>query len=128
MTVTSARPTLGLPQAVAEGGLRRFSRSEELRLASVVERYFELVWRSLRRFGVAEGAVDDAVQHVLLTFAERLERVELGCERAFLLSTAVRVAANARRRDARGKEVALDTLEQIAVSDCTPESLLEAKQ
>jgi RNA polymerase sigma-70 factor, ECF subfamily len=128
MSMSDVRPTLGLPLAIAQGGLRRFEPAEEARLRAVVERYFDLIWRSLRRFGVAEAAADDAVQHVLLTFAERLDAVEPGSERAFLLSTAVRVAANARRRDERGKEVAVETLEQLGAGEFTPESLLEAKQ
>jgi RNA polymerase sigma-70 factor (ECF subfamily) len=38
----------------------------------VYERYFDFVWRNVRRMGVPEGAVDDAVQDVFLVVHRRL--------------------------------------------------------
>jgi len=99
-----------------------------VRLRAAFEQYFALVWRSLRRFGVAEGRVDDAVQHVFLTFSARLPKIAHASERAFLLSTAVRVAANARRLDARSREVSSDQLDAIGEDCHTPEQLLDWKQ
>jgi RNA polymerase sigma-70 factor (ECF subfamily) len=110
----------------ARDALAALEPSERLRAA--FEQHFALVWRSLRRFGVAEGRVDDAVQHVFLTFSARLPKVPRASERAFLLSTAVRVAANTRRLDARSREVPSDQLEAVG-DDChTPEQLLDWKQ
>jgi RNA polymerase sigma-70 factor (ECF subfamily) len=97
-------------------------------LRAAFEQHFALVWRSLRRFGVAEGRVDDAVQHVFLTFSARLPKVARASERAFLLSTAVRVAANTRRLDARSREVPSDQLETVGEDCHTPEQLLDWKQ
>ena len=53
------------------------------------------------------SAVDDAAQHVFLIALQKLAQIEAGSERAFLLGTAVGVAANARRtRGPSGSEVA----------------------
>jgi RNA polymerase sigma-70 factor, ECF subfamily len=98
------------------------------RLRAAFEEYFALVWRSLRRFGVAEAKVDDAAQHVFLTFSARLPKIPTSSERAFLLSTAVRVAANTRRLDARAREVPSDRLDTIGQETHTPEQLLDWKQ
>jgi RNA polymerase sigma-70 factor (ECF subfamily) len=102
---------------------------EELRIAQAMNAYFELVWRSLRRFGVPAASADDAAQQVFLIFCHRLASVELGRERSFLLSVAVRVAANARRQQGRSREVLADIeLEAAAESERDPEQLLSHKQ
>lgn len=102
---------------------------EDVRIAHAVNQYFELVWRSLRRFGVAEASADDAAQQVFLIFSRRLARVELGRERSFLLSVAVRVAANARRQRERLREVLAEgELEDAPGSGRDPEQLLAHKQ
>lgn len=40
------------------------------------EQHFETIWRSLRRFGVAEAALDDAAQEVFLIAFRRIESFE----------------------------------------------------
>ena len=105
------------------------TQAEDLRIAQAVNGYFELVWRSLRRFGVPEASADDAAQQVFLIFSQRLASVELGRERSFLLSVAVRVASNTRRQRERSKEVpAEDELEATPVSGRDPEQVLLHKQ
>jgi RNA polymerase sigma-70 factor (ECF subfamily) len=69
----------------------------------VVEHY-ELVWRSLRRLGVPASSVEDAAQQVLVVLSRRLAEVRPGAERAFLLSTATRVAADFRKMQRRRRE------------------------
>lgn len=76
------------------------------RLRAVFEAHYDLVWRSLRRFGVPEADVDDAAQEAFMVFSRRIEQVERGKERAFLLGTAYRVASDARR--ARQRRPGLD--------------------
>jgi RNA polymerase sigma-70 factor, ECF subfamily len=98
------------------------------RLRTAFEQHFALVWRSLRRFGVAEARVDDAVQQVFLAFSARLSQVAEPAERSFLLATAVRVAANVRRLEARSREVPSDQLDAIGQESHTPEQLLDWKQ
>jgi RNA polymerase sigma-70 factor, ECF subfamily len=129
MSTSSARPHLGIPRVLTEQpSVVPRDGAAERRLSEVVARDFELVWRTLRRFGVPEGAADDATQHVLLTFAARMTEIEVPRERAFLMSTALRVAANERRRLERAREVPLDDHARALVADATPEGLLEEKR
>jgi RNA polymerase sigma-70 factor, ECF subfamily len=58
---------------------------------------FDFIWRSLRRLGLDEAAADDAAQETFVVAAKKLEKIDLGRERSFLLSTAIRLAANVRR-------------------------------
>jgi RNA polymerase sigma-70 factor (ECF subfamily) len=60
----------------------------------------------LKSLGVPAGAVDDAAQQVFLIALRKMDRITPGSERAFLLGTAVGVAANARRGASRAKEIA----------------------
>ena len=68
-----------------------------LSLKTLVERHLDFVWRSLRRFGVSNGDVDDATQRVFLIVNEKLDRIQAGSERSFLIGVAARVASHARR-------------------------------
>jgi len=122
-------PTPGIPRAIEARHFTLDARPEDkARLGAALSEHYALVWRSLRRFGVAESTVDDSAQHVFLTLAERLEDVDRGSERAFLIAVAVRVAANARRLVERSREVPLDDLEGVLEAGLTPEELLVQKQ
>lgn len=128
MSLTGARPTLGIPRAFAERGAQPARNAAcEQRLAQVFASDFNLVWRSLRRFGVPAATADDAAQHVFLTLSERLTDVEPGRERAFLISVCARVAANVRRLLERTREVASDTLDDDVAAGETPEQILEQR-
>ena len=81
------------------------ARVDEARLRQVVEANFDALWRFLRRLGIAEADVDDAVQEVILVLARKLDQVQTGSERSFVLSTAFRVASDMRRRRKRRAEV-----------------------
>jgi RNA polymerase sigma-70 factor (ECF subfamily) len=124
-------PTPGVPASSWHATARATARStasDDARLGAALARHFALVWRSLRRFGVLEADVDDAVQHVFLTLSARLAEVPLEKERSFLLGACLRVAANARRRDLRRPDHASDELEQRADEAPGPEELLASKQ
>jgi RNA polymerase sigma-70 factor, ECF subfamily len=75
------------------------------RIRAMVDAYFHVVWRSLRRLGVEPGAVDDAAQQVFLVATRKLDGIEPDGERAYLLGIAVRVASDARRARRRRREV-----------------------
>ncbi len=75
------------------------------RLREMVDDHFGTVWRSLRRLGVPEAGADDSAQQVFLVAARRLDEIEVGGERRYLLGVAVRVASDARRTIARRREV-----------------------
>ena len=130
MTHAMADQPTGVPRAFGQrgGGVFYADQADQTRLAQALGQHFSLVWRSLRRFGVEEHAVDDAAQHVFLTLAERLPDVAVERERAFLIGLCLRVAANARRRRTRSPETASDQLEEHAIQEPDPEQLLESKQ
>lgn len=73
------------------------TREEEARLATMVQEHHALIWRVVRRVGIPEADADDVVQEAFLVAAQRLGSIDVGKERSFLYSCAVRVAANARR-------------------------------
>jgi RNA polymerase sigma-70 factor (ECF subfamily) len=98
----------------------------EQRLVDAVQRHYALVWRTLRRLGTPEPDADDATQHVFWTFSQRSAQVEPGREAAFLISVAIKVAANARRKVERRREVATNEDELSALE--SPETLLQQKQ
>ena len=76
------------------------------RLTELLRCHYAQVWRTLRQFGVDEPFADDAAQQVFIVLASKLDQVQVGCERSFLLSTAVRIASNYRQTWRRRHEVA----------------------
>jgi len=70
-----------------------------------LERIFEdnnvFVWRLLRRLGLNRDCAADMTQQAFLIFAERLDGINRGSERAFLFGTALRLAHTASRMDRR---------------------------
>jgi len=71
--------------------------SRPSRMAGVVKRHAALVWRILRRSGLRPADAEDATQDVFWILAQRLDAVEPPAEQAFLVTTALRVAADRRR-------------------------------
>jgi RNA polymerase sigma-70 factor (ECF subfamily) len=66
-------------------------------LRQLVAEHLDFVWRSLRRFGVPPADVDDAAQQVFLIANAKLDKIQRGSERSFLVGVATRVASHARR-------------------------------
>ncbi|HXK17511.1 MAG TPA: sigma-70 family RNA polymerase sigma factor, partial [Polyangiaceae bacterium] len=97
------------------------------RLTSAVSLHFDSVWRMLRRMGVPAADVDDAAQRVFLALDKRLADVPVERERGFLLSAAVRIAANTRRHLKRSREDAVLDDESVA-HEPSPERALEHRQ
>lgn len=77
-------------------------------LAELLRQHHTSVWRTLRRVGVGLDRVDDAVQEVFIVASRKLDQIRPGCERAYLLHSAVRIAANYRRAERARREVAAD--------------------
>ncbi len=88
--------------------------SREDRVRAAFDAHYDALWRFLRRMGVVEGELEDAVQHVLLVFAQRAWMISTTAERSFLFGTALRVAADFRRRRHHALEVADDAIFQLA--------------
>ena len=101
--------------------------ASELRLRALVSQYGEFVARSLRRLGVRANDVDDAAQRVFLVVFRKLDQIESGSERAYVLSTVMRVASDMRRVEARRqrREVAL---EDDAEAEAHTDDLVELKR
>jgi RNA polymerase sigma-70 factor (ECF subfamily) len=100
-----------------------------IRLRSMVDSHLNSVWRALRRLGVPEEGADDAAQQVFLVAARRLEEIEPGGERPYLLGIATRVAADARRAVRRRREVPmLEVTEPAPVTARAPDELLDEKR
>jgi RNA polymerase sigma-70 factor, ECF subfamily len=106
------------------------SPAEVERFRALVDAHYAFIWRSLRRLGVAESAVDDAAQHVFWVTSRKLQDLAEGSERTFLFRTAMGVAANERRSARlRDREVAdAAAVERTTDGNPTPEELLGWKQ
>jgi RNA polymerase sigma factor (sigma-70 family) len=69
---------------------------------AVYEEHFQFLFRALRRLGVAEASLDDALQDVFLAVHRRLDDFEgRSSVKTWLFGFALRVARDHRRRRAR---------------------------
>ncbi len=68
---------------------------------AVYEDHFDFVWRCLRRMGVPEPGVDDAVQDVFVVVHRRLAAFDGVSLRGWLFGVALNVAREHRRRAQR---------------------------
>jgi RNA polymerase sigma-70 factor (ECF subfamily) len=120
---SSLSPTLVPLVAAAEdrtAPMKAENAARGARLAALIEEHGRFLWRNLRRLGVPEAALDDAVQQVFLVAAVRLDDINTGAEKAFLFRTAVNVAAHVRRKQTRKPERPLDDDDVQTLSDPAP--------
>jgi RNA polymerase sigma-70 factor (ECF subfamily) len=104
----------------------RSDTRDDARLRAMFSAHFDFIWRSLRRLGVPEASVDDALQQVFLVASRRMSDIRGDAERSFLFSTALRVAADARKSAKVRHEIAHDVLPEVAApSQEGPEERLE---
>ncbi|HEY8942792.1 MAG TPA: sigma-70 family RNA polymerase sigma factor [Polyangiaceae bacterium] len=124
-TPSGSLPLLEAPQpeSAAERQVTR-----EVRLRVMVDRYIDFVARVLRNAGTPDAEIDDDVQRTFITAARRLDDVRPGAEKSFLLQTALRVAAHARRTVARRREVPSGEAPELVESFATPEQLTDQKR
>ena len=111
--VTKPSETLSLERR--EAPLALPSREERLRQA--VNEHTDFLWRSARRFGVRDGDVEDVLQRAWLVFAQKLDDVRLGSERAYLIAVVARFAGHARRGYGRRPEDLVDDPEPLEAGD-----------
>jgi RNA polymerase sigma-70 factor (ECF subfamily) len=116
--------TLKLPPPLAV----EHAASADRRVRALVGGHFDFIGRVLRNLGVAEAEIDDLLQQVFCTAARRLPDIVVGSERAFLIQTAVNLAANARRARARSPEVGVAVLPEIADQAPSPEDLTDRRR
>lgn len=74
-------------------------------LEAIYDEYFDFVWRSLRRLGVPQAALDDALQDVFLVVHRRLAEFEQRSTlKTWLFGICLRVASDhAKRARLRGR-------------------------
>lgn len=106
--------------------------SEEERLAppsfeQTYDDYFDFVWLSLRRLGVAPELLDDATQDVFVVVCRKLAEFQYRSQlKTWLFAIALRVARTYRRR--RADLASPIEPEQLASAAASPhESLAEAR-
>jgi RNA polymerase sigma-70 factor (ECF subfamily) len=116
----------GRSHAVSEKPAEGPPQAADARVRTVVSEHHAFAWRLLRRLGVAEADADDAVQRVFLVVLKRLPDIEAGRERAFVVSTAVRVAADARRSAKRRPLELLPNIESERDPAALPDALVES--
>jgi RNA polymerase sigma-70 factor (ECF subfamily) len=99
----------------------------DTRVRSAVTRHLGLVWRVLRRSGLSPSDADDASQDVFLVLARRHADVPERSERAFLVSTALRVASD-RRRSRYSRTVLVPLDEGMASVAAAPDAQADARR
>ena len=98
------------------------------RVAAMVANHHSQVWRSLRRLGLSECDADDASQQVFLVAHRRLADIAPETEQAFLLQTALRVAAEFRRSLKRRREDDHEDLPVLVDTAASPEELADRRK
>ena len=69
--------------------------------ARMFREHHQTVWRTLRRWGLDAQEAADAGQQTYVIAAERLGDIKAGCEHAFLIGTALRIAQANHRKTKR---------------------------
>ena len=126
--MSGAQPALasmffaGAPEGAENPSL---ARVDSRRFRQIAGANLDFVWRCLRRMGIPNGDVDDAVQQVFLVIASKLDSIAQGSERAFLFATASRIAANSRRSVHRRDEAHHQMMQADTVHDPSQEELTD---
>jgi RNA polymerase sigma-70 factor, ECF subfamily len=108
-----------MPAAVSALGLDPRSSETVPVFEEIYEAYFDFVWRSLRRLGVPQPALDDAVQEVFIVVHRRLGAFEgRSTFKTWLFGIAVHVAQKAGRGSRRQS---LEDLVEQPVDSTTPQ-------
>jgi len=104
------------------------ARQRDARLRHLVEHHVDLASRIIRNLGIPDCDVDDLLQQAFSITADRLGDITPGKERAFLIQTAVRLAASARRARALSRETLTDELPEVSDGRPSPEELSDQAQ
>jgi RNA polymerase sigma-70 factor (ECF subfamily) len=92
--------------------------------------HFDAVWRAGRRAGLSSPQAEENAQEAFAIGARKLDQIETGRERAFLLGVAVRLANNTRRLLSSQMELVRFDAQDEDTVDAEPlaEELLARKQ
>jgi RNA polymerase sigma-70 factor, ECF subfamily len=99
------------------------ARQSDARLRVLVERHLDLASRIIRNLGIPDCDVDDLLQQAFSITADRIGDISAGKERAFLIQTAIRLAAGARRARALSREIPTGELPDVSDGRPSPEQL-----
>src|SRR6266700_1247474 len=117
--------TARLPVLFASG-MR--TQRDNARLRALVEQHVDLASRIIRNLGIPDCDVDDLLQQAFSITAARWGDITAGKERAFLIQTAIRLAASARRAQARSRETLTGELPDVDDGRPTPEEVSDQTQ
>jgi RNA polymerase sigma-70 factor (ECF subfamily) len=121
-----------VPDTLQTAGLTVVARSQvgghQRRLAVLFERHLDVAGRIIRNLGTPAAELPDLLHQAFAVVAARLGDITPGKERAFLIETAVRLAANARRHQARSREVFPGHLPDIPDDAPSPEDLSDRRR
>src|SRR6185369_14198957 len=102
---------------LAESGEPPAPTALGVRFGALYREHFALAWRGLKRLGVPEAALEDAVQDVFLVLHRRLDEFEERSSlKTFLFGIVVRVAKDHRRARARYQRRISGFAEQLEVN------------
>lgn len=102
---------------------------EELDFTALYEQYFNFVWRSARRLGVADALLDDAVQDVFVVVHRRLDDFEgRSSVKSWIFGITRRVAKDHRRRASRKDRGKVPADGLAAVGEPTPAELAQRSE
>jgi RNA polymerase sigma-70 factor (ECF subfamily) len=103
-------------------------RDRHARVRAMVDDHLKVVARTLRRAGVPSSELDDEIQRTFMVAASRIDDVQVGYERGFLVQVAQNLAWHARRKLARRREVMDGAPPERVEAVATPEFLASRKQ
>lgn len=116
---------LAMPAVVDVGQPARAER--HARVTAIVRAHHDFIWRLLRRLGIPESSVDDALQQVFYIASRRVDDIATGSERSFLFGSALRVASDRRRSAAQRERPSAAVAEQVDPRP-TPEELVDTRR
>jgi RNA polymerase sigma-70 factor (ECF subfamily) len=101
---------------------------DDSRLLALVADHLSRAARIIRTLGAPADELEDLVQQAFSITAARLGEITPGKERSFLIGTAVRLAANARKDRARQRPVTDEELHSVADDRPSPEELWDQRR
>lgn len=98
------------------------------RVEAALALHFDGMYRFVRRLGVPERDLDDALQEIAIVAMSRASAIEEGRERSYLFGVAYRVGSNLRRRDRGRNETSDDALLELPDEVSDPSRALDERQ